>query len=187
MNQSAKVISQGIHETLQVPRKEAWLPVSLLPSQHGSLTTVCTILLNTLLTRYITQIMAWTYGYSAYCQSTVPQSHSTSRTVNLLNLVCQYLNFNSNNLLRVKIGLIQSLHTRASTACQEHQDLCNEIRSLRYNLQLISYLQGFNLLGYQLQGQQACKQRRDTRELCVCPTYKGYFRKVQMYRESIQH
>jgi hypothetical protein len=38
----------------------------------------------------------------------------------------RYLNFNSDHLLHVRRGLIQSLHSRASTMCQE-QDLFNEI------------------------------------------------------------
>jgi hypothetical protein len=36
----------------------------------------------------------------------------------------------------VKRGLFQSYHKRASNMCQEHQDLCNEIGSLRWHLQL---------------------------------------------------
>jgi hypothetical protein len=42
-----------------------------------------------------------------------------------------YLNFTSNHPPHMEKGLIQSLHTRASTICQEHQDLSNEISSLR--------------------------------------------------------
>jgi hypothetical protein len=55
----------------------------------------------------------------------------------------QYLNFKCNHLLHVKRGLIQSLYNRASTICQEQQDLFNEIGSLRRDLQLNSYCQGF--------------------------------------------
>jgi hypothetical protein len=43
----------------------------------------------------------------------------------------------------VKRGLIQSLHRRTSTIRQEHQDLCNEISTLRRDLQLNGYPQGF--------------------------------------------
>jgi hypothetical protein len=43
----------------------------------------------------------------------------------------------------MKKGLIQSLHKRASTICQEHEGLCNEISSLKGYLQLKSYPQGF--------------------------------------------
>jgi hypothetical protein len=42
----------------------------------------------------------------------------------------RYLNFNSNHPPHVKRGLIQSLHNRASTICQERQDLVKEIGSL---------------------------------------------------------
>jgi hypothetical protein len=55
----------------------------------------------------------------------------------------RYLSLNSNLLTHVKRGLIQSLHKRASTICQELQDLCNETSSLRSDLQLNGYPQGF--------------------------------------------
>jgi hypothetical protein len=55
----------------------------------------------------------------------------------------RYLNFNSNHTPHVKRGLIQSLHKRASVICQEHQDLCYEIRGLRHDLQLNGYPRGF--------------------------------------------
>jgi hypothetical protein len=51
----------------------------------------------------------------------------------------KYNTFKSNHLPHVKRGLIQSLHTRASTICQEQQDLINEISSLRRDLQLNGY------------------------------------------------
>jgi hypothetical protein len=44
----------------------------------------------------------------------------------------------------VKRGLIQSLHSRASTIHQERQDLFNEFGNLRHDLELNGYLQGFN-------------------------------------------
>jgi hypothetical protein len=43
----------------------------------------------------------------------------------------------------MKRGLIQSLHIRASTMYQERQDLFNKISSLRRDLQLNGYPQGF--------------------------------------------
>jgi hypothetical protein len=43
----------------------------------------------------------------------------------------------------VKSGLILSIHKRASTICQERQDLCNEISSLRRDLQHNDYPRGF--------------------------------------------
>jgi hypothetical protein len=55
----------------------------------------------------------------------------------------RYLSFNSDHLLHVKRGLIQSVHKRASTICQESQDLFNAISSLRYDLQLNGYPRGF--------------------------------------------
>jgi hypothetical protein len=45
----------------------------------------------------------------------------------------RYLNFNSNRPPHVKKGSVQSLHKRASTICQECQDLDSEIGSLRYD------------------------------------------------------
>jgi hypothetical protein len=55
----------------------------------------------------------------------------------------RYLNFNSNNLPHVKRSLIQSLHNRTSPISQELQDLIKEISSLRSDLQLNGYPQGF--------------------------------------------
>jgi hypothetical protein len=54
-----------------------------------------------------------------------------------------YLNFESNHLPYVKRGLIQNLHSRASTICQDRQDLAKEINNLRHDLQLNGYPQGF--------------------------------------------
>jgi hypothetical protein len=48
----------------------------------------------------------------------------------------RYLNFKSNHPTHVKRGIVQSLHSRASTICQEQQDLLNEIDNLRHDLQL---------------------------------------------------
>jgi hypothetical protein len=64
----------------------------------------------------------------------------TTKVYRKLTHTDQYLNFNSNH---VKRGLIQSLHNRASTICQEQQDLFNEISSLRRDLQPNGYPQGF--------------------------------------------
>jgi hypothetical protein len=55
----------------------------------------------------------------------------------------RYLNLKFNHLLHVKRGLIQCPHSRASTICQEQQDLFNEISSLRHDLQINEYPQGF--------------------------------------------
>jgi hypothetical protein len=55
----------------------------------------------------------------------------------------RYLNFSSKHPPHVKRRLIQSLHSRASTICQERQDLVKEISSLRSDLQLNGYPQGF--------------------------------------------
>jgi hypothetical protein len=55
----------------------------------------------------------------------------------------RYVKFNSNYPSHVKWGLIQSLHSRASTICQERQNLVKEISSLRSDLQLNDYPQGF--------------------------------------------
>jgi hypothetical protein len=43
----------------------------------------------------------------------------------------------------VRRGLIQSLHNRASTICQERPDLFDEISSLTRDLQLSGYPQDF--------------------------------------------
>jgi hypothetical protein len=50
-----------------------------------------------------------------------------------------YFNFYCNHPPHVKRGLIQSLYKRASTTCQERQDLLNEISCLRCDLQLNCY------------------------------------------------
>jgi hypothetical protein len=55
----------------------------------------------------------------------------------------RYLNFRYNHPPHVKRGLIQSIHNRASTICQEPQELFNEISNLKHDLQLSSYPQGF--------------------------------------------
>jgi hypothetical protein len=55
----------------------------------------------------------------------------------------RYLNLSSYNPPHVKTGLIQSLHNRAATICQERQDVVKEIRSLRSDLQLNGYPQGY--------------------------------------------
>jgi hypothetical protein len=62
------------------------------------------------------------------------------------------VSFNSKHLLHVRRGLIHGLHKIVSTMCQERQDLCNAISSLRYDLQLNGYPRGFidsvlNLMG----------------------------------------
>jgi hypothetical protein len=51
-----------------------------------------------------------------------------------------YLKLKFNHLPHVKRSLVQSLHNRASTICQE-QDLFNEISSLRSDLHLSGYPQ----------------------------------------------
>jgi hypothetical protein len=55
----------------------------------------------------------------------------------------RYLSFSSNHPPRVKRGLFQSLHSRASTICQERQDLVKEISNLRSDLKLNGYPQSF--------------------------------------------
>jgi hypothetical protein len=53
---------------------------------------------------------------------------------------CRHLHFISNHPPQVKRGFIQSLRNTASTICQ---DLFNETSSLRRDLQLNGYPQGF--------------------------------------------
>jgi hypothetical protein len=55
----------------------------------------------------------------------------------------RYLSFYSNHPPHVKRSLIHSLHNRASTICQERQDLVKGISSLRSDLQFNGYPQGF--------------------------------------------
>jgi hypothetical protein len=55
----------------------------------------------------------------------------------------RYLNFKSNHLPHMKRGLIQSLHNRVSTICQERQYLAKEINNLRHDLPLKGYPQSF--------------------------------------------
>jgi hypothetical protein len=53
------------------------------------------------------------------------------------------LSFKSNHPLHVRRGIIQSLHNRAPTICQEWKYLINETDNLRCDLQLSGYPQGF--------------------------------------------
>ena len=53
----------------------------------------------------------------------------------------RYLHYDSNHPPHVKRGLIQSLHNRASTICQDRRDLCVEINRLKQDLQLNGYPQ----------------------------------------------
>ncbi|XP_023722356.1 uncharacterized protein LOC111872551 [Cryptotermes secundus] len=55
----------------------------------------------------------------------------------------QYLNFNSNHPPHVERSLIKSLTDRASTTCQDQQDLVKGINNLRHDLQLNGYPKGF--------------------------------------------
>jgi hypothetical protein len=55
----------------------------------------------------------------------------------------RYLNLDSNKPPHMKRDLMQSLHNRASTICQEQQDLVKETSSLRSDLQLNGYSKGF--------------------------------------------
>jgi hypothetical protein len=45
-----------------------------------------------------------------------------------------YLNFELNHLMLVKRGTVQIFHSKASTMCQEQQDLLNETDNLRHDL-----------------------------------------------------
>jgi hypothetical protein len=59
----------------------------------------------------------------------------------------QYLNFKSNHPLHVERVLIQNLHSKASTTCQERQDLFKEITMVLGSTQLLRELSTRNLLG----------------------------------------
>jgi hypothetical protein len=52
----------------------------------------------------------------------------------------RYLSFNSNHPPHLKRDLIQSLHKRPSTMCQESQELGYKISGLTHGLQLNGYL-----------------------------------------------
>jgi hypothetical protein len=54
-----------------------------------------------------------------------------------------YLNFKSNHPQHVKRGIIQGLHNKASTICQEWQVLFNDINKLRSDLKFDHYRHRF--------------------------------------------
>jgi hypothetical protein len=55
----------------------------------------------------------------------------------------RYLSFKANYPPHVKRVSIQSLHSRASTICQERQDLLKELSSLQSDLHLNGYPKDF--------------------------------------------
>jgi hypothetical protein len=94
----------------------------------------------------------------------------------------RYLNFNSNHPPHVKRGLIQSLHKRASIICQEHQDLCDEIRGLRHDLQLNGYPRGFIDSVINSKGSSRLNKEEEPLGYVWYPTCEGCFRKIQTNR-----
>jgi hypothetical protein len=96
----------------------------------------------------------------------------------------RYLNFNSNHPSRVKRGLIQSLHNRASTICQERQDLVKEISSLRSDLQLNSYAKA-SLTRSLIPRAAVVWIKSKASGLFVYFTHERCFRGVQTYRKLI--
>jgi hypothetical protein len=60
----------------------------------------------------------------------------------------RYLRFSSDHPPHIKRGLVQSLHRRVTTICQERQDLYYVISSLRHDLPLNGYPRGFIVLCY---------------------------------------
>jgi hypothetical protein len=93
---------------------------------------------------------------------------------------CRYLSFNSNRPPHVKSGLIQSLHNRASTISQERQDLFNEISSLKRDLQLNGYTQGFT--GSVINSKASCHLNKEQEPLgsVYVPYVKGVSEKFKL-------
>ena len=91
----------------------------------------------------------------------------------------RYLNCDSNH---VKRGLIQGLHNRASTICQDQRDLCVEINRLKQDLQLNGYPQGFIDSVIDSSDGALSKETKQDKPLCYVhiPYVKGgRFREVQ--------
>jgi hypothetical protein len=89
-----------------------------------------------------------------------------------------YLNFKSNHVPHVKRRLIQSLHNRASTICQDRQDLAKEINNLRHDLQLNGYHQGFIGLVINPTGSSCPKNRGKASALCIYSGCESCVREV---------
>jgi hypothetical protein len=92
----------------------------------------------------------------------------------------RYLNFKSDHPPHAKRGLVQNLHNRVSTICQESQDLVTEISSLRCDLQLNGYLQG--LTDSVINSNGSCHPNEEEKPLDSVLVYRiceGCFREVQ--------
>jgi hypothetical protein len=90
----------------------------------------------------------------------------------------QYLRFKSNHPPHVKRSLIQSLHKRASTMCQERRDLCNEISTLRCDLQLSGYPRSFDSV---INSKGSSHLNKEEKPLCYLyiPYVKGVLEKFK--------
>jgi hypothetical protein len=84
-----------------------------------------------------------------------------------------HLIFRSIHLLHVKN------HNRASTLCQERQDLFNEISSLRCDLQLTGYPQGFIGLGINSKGSSHRNKEQKPLGSVYIPYMKGVSEKFK--------
>jgi hypothetical protein len=91
-----------------------------------------------------------------------------------------YLNFKSNHPLHVKRGIIQSLHNKASTTCQEWQDLFNDIDNLRCDLKLNHY-SFCSLLQLLIPRVQVIQKRVKASWLCLSPLWMAFQRSLNVY------
>jgi hypothetical protein len=79
----------------------------------------------------------------------------------------------------VKTGLIQSLHNRASNTYQEGQDLFNEIRNMRRDLQLSGYPKGFIDSVISSKGSRLLNEEEKSLAFVYVPHVKGVSQKLK--------
>jgi hypothetical protein len=79
----------------------------------------------------------------------------------------------------MKRGLIQTLHNRASTARQERQDMVKEINSLKSDVQLNGYPQGFIDLVINSKGSGRLNKEQKPLDSVHVPYVKGVSEKFR--------
>jgi hypothetical protein len=84
----------------------------------------------------------------------------------------------------VKRGLIQSLHNRAPTIYQERQDLAKEISTLRSDLQLNDYRQGFIDSVINSKGSSRLNEEQKPLGFVYIPYVKGVSEKFKRIGDS---
>jgi hypothetical protein len=93
----------------------------------------------------------------------------------------RYLHYESNHPPHLKKGLIQSLHNRATTICQDHQHLVVETNRLKQDLQNNGCPQGFVDSAITSRVSAHPKKTQDDKPLCYIhiPYVKGYQKSLE--------